>query len=142
MRGVGSFNSDGRTLYVGGLRFDRSVPIPDAIRDVEQQVRRAFGVWGDIVNLQVIPRSAIAFVRYEHRANADMALAAMANQRLDCAELLNVRWAFDDKNPRAVKRMRIERAEAVEARMNVVSSRLDNMRTQGSNVDDRGVVTN
>jgi len=93
MTGVGSFSSDCRTLYVGGLKKKE---------DMEALLQRHFCMWGEIEQLNIIPRLSVAFVRYRCRINAEIALIAMANQSLGGGEVLNVRWAHDDPNPVAV----------------------------------------
>ena len=93
MTGVGSFSSDCRTLYVGGIKKKD---------DVEALLQRHFGMWGEVEQLNIISRLSVAFVRYRCRINAEIALIAMANQSLGGGEVLNVRWAHDDPNPVAV----------------------------------------
>ncbi|XP_074616281.1 pre-mRNA-splicing factor cwc2-like isoform X1 [Acropora palmata] len=94
MGGVGTFDKECRTLYVGGLALRTKL---------EKLLWSEFGEWGEIEDLRVIPRRSIAFVRYKNRVNAEFAKIAMSDQKLNNRELLNVRWAFDDPNPRARK---------------------------------------
>eukprot|EP00961_Rhodomonas_salina_P107873 1452565-Rhodomonas_salina.1 len=54
-----------------------------------------------VEQLRLIPSKAIAFVTFKLRACAEFASEAMHCQTLDADELLNIRWAFDDPNPRA-----------------------------------------
>lgn len=126
MGGVGSMLSDSRTLYVGGLRRPPALRSGDEDEDArgpaakpapvglvaawESAVQGAFGVWGELENVNVITRLACAFVRYRCRANAEFALIAMANQSVGHGEVLNLRWAHDDPNP--VAREARERADA------------------------------
>ena len=93
MGGVGSFSRENRTLYIGGLNADTSVPECEAI------VRRHFGEWGDLEYVRAFPDRGFAFVRYRLRTAAEFAKVAMADQSLDGSETLNVRWAYDDPNP-------------------------------------------
>jgi hypothetical protein len=75
-----------------------------------------FEEWGPLENVNVIPMKTIAFVRYVWRASAEFAKAAMHQQTLrgcDTTEILDVRWANDDPNPRAVVRVQQEREEAL-----------------------------
>jgi hypothetical protein len=51
--------------------------------------------------VRVIHDKSIAFVRYKLRAAAEFAKEAMTDQSLGYKEVLNVRWANDDPNPRA-----------------------------------------
>lgn len=48
-----------------------------------------------------ITRLSIAFVRYRLRTNCEFAKEAMQNQALDGEECLNLKWAYDDPNPKA-----------------------------------------
>ena len=97
---LGSFDSDCRTLYVGGLGDHDSL---------EEVLWRAFSEWGvpevcvlealkclggvcrgstccsvlktpSLQNINLIKRLNIAFVRYPNRLNAEFAKAAMADQ--------------------------------------------------------------
>jgi len=111
--GVGSFNSESRSLFVADLRFDRAAP--DAVQRVDADLRDHFGTWGEVESVRVIPRAAIGFVRYVHRAAAEFAKVAMASQRMGRAPCITVKWALDDPNPRAVKQRRIERQSEVNA---------------------------
>jgi hypothetical protein len=142
MGGVGSMMSNCRTLYVGGLRRPSALPQVDAggggsgggaaprlglggppppppavMAAWEAEVTSHFEVWGELENVNVVARLAVAFVRYRCRANAEFALQAMANQSMGKGEVLNVRWAYDDPNPvMAEARERADLA-AVEAAM-------------------------
>lgn len=137
MGGVGSMLSNCRTLYVGGLRRPSAlppvepagggggalkhglppVPPPAVMAAWEAEVASHFEAWGELENVNVVARLAVAFVRYRCRANAEFALQAMANQSLGKGEVLNVRWAHDDPNPvMAEARARADLA-AVEAAM-------------------------
>lgn len=106
MTGVGSFSSDCRTLYVGGLKKKD---------DIETLLHRHFGMWGEIEQLNIISRLSVAFVRYRCRINAEIALIAMANQSFGGGEVLNVRWAHDDPNPVAITAKARADADAVAA---------------------------
>ena len=119
MGGVGSFTDDCRTLYVGGLVMKEGV-------HQRKMVRRHFEEWGEVENVNVIPRLAVAFVRYRLRSNAEFAKVAMENQALDGEEVLNIRWAYDDPNP--VARAAIERSneDAVIAAMKAKGVSLTN----------------
>ncbi|KAL9974116.1 hypothetical protein ACROYT_G011117 [Oculina patagonica] len=94
MGGVGTFDKECRTLYVGGLGHRATL---------EKVLWTEFGEWGQIEDIRIIPKRNIAFVRYKNRVNAEFAKIAMSDQKLDSRELLNVRWAFDDPNPKARK---------------------------------------
>jgi hypothetical protein len=64
-------------------------------------IRRHFAPFGEVERINVIYDKNIAFVRYYKRANAEFAKEAMEHQALDAGEIINVRWANDDPNPRA-----------------------------------------
>lgn len=108
MGGVGSFSRENRTLYVGGLRRVRGV-------DLEDLVRRNFVEWGKLESVRVIHDKSIAFVRYTLRAAAEFAKEAMTDQSLGYKEILNVRWANDDPNPRAQQEQSQTNEEQVRA---------------------------
>lgn len=111
MGGVGSFNSDGRSLFIGDLRFDRAAK--DAVKQVETELWNQFGIWGTLVEVKVLPAKAIAFVRYASRGSAEFAKEAMANQRLGLAECISVRWAREDPSLQSSKRRCIEHQHLV-----------------------------
>lgn len=108
MGGVGSFQRQNRTLYIGRIH------VTD---DIEEIVARHFQEWGQIERVRVLTARGVAFVTYMNEANSQFAKEAMAHQALDHSEILNVRWATADPNPAAQKReaMRIEEqaAEAI-----------------------------
>lgn len=112
MDGVGSFNSDSQALFVADLRFDRKQC--DTVQKVEQEIWDHFGEWGEIESVRVIPSKAIGFVRYTYRAAAEFAKVAMANQKMGLSSCISVRWAADDRNPRATKLRRMEREVMVD----------------------------
>lgn len=62
---------------------------------------RNFIEWGELESVRVIWDKSIAFVRYKLRAAAEFAKEAMADQSLGYREVINVRWANEDPNPRA-----------------------------------------
>lgn len=94
MGGVGTFSRDNRTLYIGGVRRVKGA-------DLQDLVVRNFVEWGELESVRVIWDKSIAFVRYKLRAAAEFAKEAMADQSLGYKEVLNVRWANEDPNPRA-----------------------------------------
>ena len=108
MGGVGSFQRQNRTLYIGRIH------VTD---DIEEIVSRHFQEWGQIERTRVLTARGVAFVTYLNEANSQFAKEAMAHQSLDHQEILNVRWATVDPNPQAAKReaRRIEEqaAEAI-----------------------------
>ena len=117
--GVGSFFSNSRTLYIGyGAASERLG------NGLQAMVARVFGEWGPLEDVYVVRGKSIAFARYVFRASAEFAKEAMGNQSLQPAwwpgqggagaqpEVLNVRWAYDDPNPTAIRRNKREHDEA------------------------------
>ncbi|KNE72963.1 hypothetical protein AMAG_17191 [Allomyces macrogynus ATCC 38327] len=94
MNGVGCFNRENLTIYVGNLH-------PYEKGDGEKVILRHFSPFGAIDRVNMIHDKNIAFIRYKKRANAEFAKEAMEHQALDAGEIINVRWANDDPNPRA-----------------------------------------
>ena len=84
MGGVGSFLSDSRTLYVGGLGSYASGGKGAGGGDgcLEELVRANFAAWGPIEYCRVKRDKGCAFVRYAWRSTAEFAKQAMANQVL------------------------------------------------------------
>lgn len=108
MGGVGSFQRQNRTLYVGRIH------VTD---DIEEIVARHAQEFGQIERIRVLTARGVAFITYLNEANSQFAKEALAHQSLDHGEILNVRWATVDPNPQSQKReaMRIEEqaAEAI-----------------------------
>lgn len=104
MMGVGNFIRESRTLYVGRIKA-----LPK--HELEEQIYRHFSEFGDIQEYRVVEKKQIAFVRFYNRMNAEFAREAMMEQPLDDDEILNVRWAHDDPNPKAIERNKRERIE-------------------------------
>jgi len=115
MGGVGSFNRQNRTLYVG--RIKETGPGPET----EEIVTRHFKEWGEIERIRVLQYRSVAFVTYVSEFGAQFAKEAMACQSLDNDEILNVRWATEDPNPvqKVAEKRRLEEVgqEAIKARM-------------------------
>ncbi|PFH36669.1 hypothetical protein BESB_048610 [Besnoitia besnoiti] len=109
MDGVGSFNHDCKTLFVGGFCIDSE--IPDGLKKMESFLLKEFSAWGDVTCIRVIPKKNIAFITYAYRVQAEFAKVAMADQNLGKqAPLLLVKWAHHDGN--ANKRRTDEEEEA------------------------------
>ncbi|RDB26024.1 Pre-mRNA-splicing factor CWC2 [Hypsizygus marmoreus] len=123
MGGVGSFNRQNRTLYVGRIKETGTG------LETEEVVRRHFKEWGEIERddsqtgyaVKVLQYRSVAFVTYKSEFHAQFAKEAMACQSLDNDEILNVRWATEDPNPVqkvAEKRRLVDMGqEAIRARM-------------------------
>lgn len=97
MGGVGSFEINNKTLYIGGLKMR-------ADEDLEEVIKSEFGEFGEIDLINIIRSKSIAFVRYKLRVSAEFAKEAMADQSLGQTEIINVRWANADPNPVAQER--------------------------------------
>lgn len=106
MGGVGSYMKDCRGLYIADIKIDRTQP--DCIQLLEAQLWKLFHPWGPIESIRVIPNKIIAFVKYEHRSAAEFAKVACSDQPVGLSEAINVRWAFEDPNPRAMEQGEID----------------------------------
>lgn len=145
MGGVGSFNRQNRTLYVGRIKETGNG------QETEEVVMRHFKEWGEIERgepetepyrimcsetdtpgpcfdnspsgyaVKILQYRSVAFVTYVSELHAQFAKEAMACQSLDNDEILNVRWATEDPNPVqkvAEKRRLVDMGqEAIRARM-------------------------
>jgi len=136
MGGVGSFNRQNRTLYVGRIKETGNG------QETEEVVLRHFKEWGDIERseldiayiifmsrtlancgplVRVLQYRSVAFVTYVSELHGQFAKEAMACQSLDNDEILNVRWATEDPNPvqKVAEKRRLEDMgqEAIQARM-------------------------
>ena len=106
MGGVGSFTKECRTLYLSEITLDRSQP--DCVQILEAQIWKLFHPWGPIESVRVIPNKSIAFVKYDYRAAAEFAKVACADQPCGSTQAINVRWAFEDPNPKAAEQAKID----------------------------------
>ena len=133
MGGVGSFNRQNRTLYIGRIKETGNG------QETEEVVTRHFREWGTIerskflyfldchiltffsLPVRVLQYRSVAFVTYVSEFHAQFAKEAMACQSLDNDEILNVRWATEDPNPvqKVAEKRRLEDMgqEAIKARM-------------------------
>eukprot|EP01054_Gregarina_sp_Poly1_P004162 Gregarina_sp_Poly_1__4161@NODE_2277_length_2368_cov_81_178618_g1457_i0_p1_GENE_NODE_2277_length_2368_cov_81_178618_g1457_i0NODE_2277_length_2368_cov_81_178618_g1457_i0_p1_ORF_typecomplete_len398_score61_61Torus/PF16131_5/1_8e04Torus/PF16131_5/6e27WW/PF00397_26/2_6e05RRM_1/PF00076_22/1_2e04RRM_1/PF00076_22/1_9e05Nup35_RRM_2/PF14605_6/9_1e05RRM_5/PF13893_6/0_0023zfCCCH_3/PF15663_5/0_095RRM_occluded/PF16842_5/0_17zfCCCH_4/PF18044_1/0_94_NODE_2277_length_2368_cov_81_178618_g1457_i0791272 len=92
LEGVGSFNSTGRTLFVGDYRVDRMEN--QMAEKIEQVILEHFCVYGPIEEIRVLPNRNVAFVTFCYRAAAEFAKVAMANYKLDDPDdVITVKWA-------------------------------------------------
>ena len=110
MGGVGNFMRNSRTLYIGNIRVGREKD------NLEKRIREHFGEWGELEVVKVFPNRAIGFVTYRLRTSAEFAKIAMADQNAGGgpSEVLNVRWASEDPNPKAIEHKKRKNIEAVE----------------------------
>lgn len=115
MGGVGSFQRQNRTLYIGRIKETGTGP------ETEEVVRRHFREWGEIEKIRILQYRSVAFVTYVSEFSAQFAKESMACQSLDNDEILNVRWATEDPNPtsKVSEKRRLEELgqEAIQAKM-------------------------
>jgi len=115
MGGVGSFNRQNRTLYVGRIKETGNG------QETEEVINRHFKEWGVVERVKILQYRSVAFVTYVSEFHAQFAKEAMACQSLDNDEILNVRWATEDPNPvqKVAEKERLEEIgqEAIRTRM-------------------------
>ncbi|KAJ7222960.1 hypothetical protein C8J57DRAFT_1391955 [Mycena rebaudengoi] len=124
MGGVGSFNRQNRTLYIGRIKETGNG------QETEEVVMRHFKEWGQIERddsastwaVKVLQYRSVAFVTYVSELHAQFAKEAMACQSLDNDEILNVRWATEDPNP--VQKV-AEKRRLVDMGQEVIKSKID-----------------
>jgi len=104
MGGVGTFSRINKTLYVGHISTS-----PDR----EEIVRKHFEKFGDIEYIKILKDKAVAFVQYKLRSVAEFVKEAMYGQSLDGDEVLNVRWATEDPNPKVKQELQRKAEEQV-----------------------------
>ncbi|KAF9151176.1 Pre-mRNA-splicing factor [Linnemannia schmuckeri] len=110
--GVGSMRSDSKTLYVGRIHPSSAT---------EAIIEKHFRQWGELERVKVLKDKGIGFVTYRDRLNAEFAKEAMANQSLDYGEIVNIRWATEDPNP---KMQMMNKRKAVEMTRQAIESKL------------------
>lgn len=120
MGGVGSFERENRTLYIGKV---------GTYEDVQDVVRKHFRQFGEIEYMKVLHSKNVVFVKYKSRLSAEFAKEAMNSQSLEHGECLNVRWATEDPNPNAIH------LNTVEAKQQM----LDTVLTQPAYTQNLGV---
>ncbi|KAJ7757710.1 hypothetical protein DFH07DRAFT_884873 [Mycena maculata] len=124
MGGVGSFNRQNRTLYIGRIKETGTG------EETEEVVMRHFKEWGTIARddsasgwaVKVLQYRSVAFVTYVSELHAQFAKEAMACQSMDNDEILNVRWATEDPNP--VQKV-AEKRRLVEMGQEVIKAKID-----------------
>eukprot|EP00301_Raphidiophrys_heterophryoidea_P008748 c13179_g9_i1.p1 GENE.c13179_g9_i1~~c13179_g9_i1.p1 ORF type:complete len:478 (-),score=137.18 c13179_g9_i1:141-1574(-) len=109
MGGVGSFMRDCKTLYIGGVPMIRG-----GVQAAEDVLFKNFAEWGELESVRVLRDKNCGFVNYVLRCAAEFAKEAMSNQSLGSnLGILNVRWATEDPNPRAIENTKRRRLEAI-----------------------------
>ncbi|KAJ7830882.1 hypothetical protein B0H14DRAFT_2451232 [Mycena olivaceomarginata] len=124
MGGVGSFNRQNRTLYIGRIKETGNG------LETEEVVMRHFKEWGQIEHddsetgwaVKVLQYRSVAFVTYVSELHAQFAKEAMACQSMDNDEILNVRWATEDPNP--VQKV-AEKRRLVDMGQEVIKAKID-----------------
>lgn len=141
MSGVGSFQNDNSTLYIGG--------ISNALNDmhlkpiqIENRLKYLFEPLGAINKIRYLEDKNCAFVEYKWSINAEFAKEAMSNQtllipndkewdrRMDGSGLL-VKWAHEDPDPIAKRQRALQRQEES---INLMKSILKEYNPQNSNI--------
>ena len=95
MGGTGTWNKECKTIYVGRICSTPSEP------EMTETLARHFAEFGPIESVRVLKNKGCGFVTYRLRCTAEFAKEAMAEQALDNDDQINVRWAYDDPNPKA-----------------------------------------
>lgn len=96
MSGVGCFNSDCRTLFIGSVFINNFNDAPK----VEKLLYDEFSNFGNVDYVRYIPNKNIAFVQYSNRVNAEFAKVAMSDQPLENhSTALTIKWAYEYKHP-------------------------------------------
>ena len=137
MGGVGSFRKKNKTLYVGGidgaLNSKRLKPT-----QIEGRIRFVFSRLGDIDRIRYVEDKNCGFVKFKYQANAEFAKEAMSNQTLllpsdkewdDRKEGtgLLVKWANEDPDPAAQKRLQEEqKLESLNMMVRLINNNTNN----------------
>ncbi|KAM3147266.1 hypothetical protein pb186bvf_000517 [Paramecium bursaria] len=104
MTGVGCFTRDTRAIYISHYKMPKADTSTQALALMYEMLWRHFSVFGDIDDLNVIPIKGVSFIRFKHRCQAEFAKESMDCQALDSQEVLMVKWAYEDPNPKAMSR--------------------------------------
>ena len=118
MGGTGAYNANCRTIYVGKLntiKLKLNSNKKETLNELKNRknrkmceiLARHFCEWGQIEHISYKPNLNIAFIRYYH----DVPLNLQNNQ-LD-NEVLNVRWAYEDPDPKAKLRIKKENEQKI-----------------------------
>ncbi|CAI4037704.1 hypothetical protein SMKI_04G0340 [Saccharomyces mikatae IFO 1815] len=118
MGGVGSFRRKNRTLYIGGIDGALNGKHLKSTQ-IESRIRFVFSRLGAIDRIRYVEDKNCAFVKFKYQANAEFGKEAMSNQTLllpsdkeweDRREGtgLLVKWANEDPDPAAQKRLQEE----------------------------------
>lgn len=103
MSGVGSFNEDCKTLFVGDVHVDTTEPNP--VESLKATLLHEFSKFGPVTEMNVVPTKGVAFISFPSRVFAEFAKVAMASQPLEkYSTALNVKWAHEMKKQTGSKR--------------------------------------
>ncbi|ETW44576.1 hypothetical protein PFNF135_01145 [Plasmodium falciparum NF135/5.C10] len=95
MTGVGTFNNDCRTLFIGSIFINNINQVPV----IEKILYEEFLPFGNIEYVRYIPNKNIAFIQFTNRVNAEFAKIAMSDQPIEnYSTALTIKWAFEIKN--------------------------------------------
>lgn len=97
---MGSFAKETRAIYVSEFRLPSN---NNGVTQLYEILLRHFGLWGEVEDINILPHKGYAFIKYMHRCMAEFAKEAMSNQSLDSNEILTIRWANEDPNPRVAE---------------------------------------
>lgn len=121
MSGVGSFQNDNSTLYVGGISNSLNDMKLNPVQ-IENRLKYLFRPLGSINKIRYLDDKNCAFVEYKSSVNAEFAKEVMSNQtllipndkewdrRMDGTGLL-VKWAYEDPDPNAKRQKSLQRHE-------------------------------
>ncbi|CRG97928.1 RNA-binding protein, putative [Plasmodium gallinaceum] len=95
MTGVGNFNNDCRTLFIGSIYINNL----NEVSLIEKILYDEFINFGNIDYVRFIPNKNIAFIQFTNRVNAEFAKVAMSDQPIENhSTALTIKWAFELKN--------------------------------------------
>ena len=105
MSGIGTFSHECRSLYIADLRMNESSPTP--VKEMVSSLYDHFKTFGVVEDVNFLPFKSTGFVRFKHRYYAEFAREAMQNQPFGLSEIITVKWAHEDPNPRAIRKVYI-----------------------------------
>ncbi|CRH00515.1 RNA-binding protein, putative [Plasmodium relictum] len=95
MTGVGNFNNDCRTLFIGSIYINNL----NEVSVIEKILYDEFINFGNIDYVRFIPNKNIAFIQFTNRVNAEFAKVAMSDQPIENhSTALTIKWAYELKN--------------------------------------------
>ena len=100
MKGVGSFAKETKAIYVSDYRLPSN---ENGVTQMYEILLRHFTLLGDLEDINILPHKWFAFIKYAHRCMAEFSKEAMTNQALDSNEIITIKWANNDPNPRVAE---------------------------------------